>query len=71
VLETRYGGLVILREINPPQAEDPAEEFYDDEERDKDAPNPDLHSDLKLPEPFEFDPELQNAPDAEDAEMNN
>jgi len=32
---------VILKEINP-AAEDEVEEFYDDEERDQDAPNPDL-----------------------------
>ena len=42
------------------------EEFYDDEERDADAPNPDLQSDFKLPAPFEFDPEVQNAPDVPD-----
>jgi len=41
VLETRFGGFVILREINA-AGEGGAEEFYDDEERDKDAPNPDL-----------------------------
>jgi len=63
VLETRFGGFVILREINA-AGEGGAEEFYDDEERDKDAPNPDLQTDLKLPEPFEFDPEIQNAPDS-------
>ena len=62
VLETRFGGFVILREINA-AGEGGAEEFYDDEERDADAPNPDLQTDLKLPEPFEFDPEIQNAPD--------
>lgn len=67
MLETRYAGFVILKEINPPKEGDPAEEFYDDEERDKDAPNPDLQTDLKLPEPFEFDPEIQNAPDPEPA----
>lgn len=59
VLETRFGGFVILREINPPaEGEDDKEEFYDDEERDQDAPNPDLQTDMKLPEPFEFDPEI-------------
>tara|TARA_B110000285_G_C15124579_1_gene619342 strand:- start:47 stop:193 length:147 start_codon:yes stop_codon:yes gene_type:complete len=43
VLETRFGGFVILREINPPaEGEEDKEEFYDDEERDQDAPNPDL-----------------------------
>jgi 26S proteasome regulatory subunit N2 len=63
VLESRYCGFVILREINPPQEGDPAEQYYDDEERDEDAPNPDLQTDLKLPEPFEFDPEVQEAPE--------
>jgi hypothetical protein len=38
VLSTRYGGFVILREVNP---SDEQELFYDDEERDVDAPNPD------------------------------
>ena len=42
VLETRFGGFVILREINPVGPDAEVEEFYDDEERDKDAPNPDL-----------------------------
>jgi hypothetical protein len=41
VLETRFGGFLILKEINPPAAEE-VEEFYDDEERDLNAPNPDL-----------------------------
>ena len=41
VLETRFGGFLILKEINP-LAEGQAEEFYDDEERDLNAPNPDL-----------------------------
>lgn len=54
---------MILKELNP---SDEPEEYYDDEERDQDAPNPDLQTDLKLPEPFEFDPEIQNAPDEED-----
>lgn len=38
------------------------EKFWDDEERDADAPNPDLVSDLDIPAPFEFDPAIQNAP---------
>jgi hypothetical protein len=34
---------VILKEINAPgEGEEEKEEFYDDEERDEDAPNPDL-----------------------------
>jgi hypothetical protein len=63
VLSTRFGGFVILREINP---SDETELFYDDEERDANAPNPDLQCDLQLPEPFEFDPDVQNASDDED-----
>lgn len=35
--------------------------YYDDEERDLEAPNPDLVSDLDIPKPFEFDPAIQNA----------
>jgi len=35
--------------------------YYDDEERDLDAPNPDLVSDLDIPKAFEFDPLIQNA----------
>lgn len=59
VLETRFGGFVILKEINAPgEGEEEKEEFYDDEERDEDAPNPDLQTDMKLPEAFEFDPEI-------------
>ena len=58
VLQTRFCGFVILKEINAVNAEDPPEEYYDDEERDKDAPNPDLQTDLKLPEPFEYDPKI-------------
>jgi hypothetical protein len=34
------------------------EEFYDDEERNLDAPNPDLASDLQIPAAFEFDPAI-------------
>lgn len=41
VLSTRFGGFVILKEIND-LGEDEKEEYYDDEERDADAPNPDL-----------------------------
>ena len=55
VLATRFGGFVILKTVNP---DDEPEQFYDDEERDENAPNPDLQTDLKLPEAFEFDPEI-------------
>ena len=60
VLTSRFGGMVILRELNQAQE---AELFYDDEERDADAPNPDLQTEFKLPEPFEFDPAIQDADD--------
>lgn len=60
VLSTRFAGFVILKDIN---ASDEQEMFYDDEERDTEAPNPDLQTDLKLPEPFEFDPDIQNGSD--------
>lgn len=43
-----------IRELKP----DEIEEFYDDEERNLDAPNPDLVTDLQVPAPFEFDPEI-------------
>ena len=39
VLSTRFAGFVILKEIN---ASEEQELLYDDEERDTDAPNPDL-----------------------------
>jgi len=45
------------RDLKP----DEKDEFYDDEERNLDAPNPDLVSDLQIPAPFEFDPAIQNA----------
>ena len=57
MLESRFGGFVILKEIKPLGA-DEKEEYYDDEERDKDAPNPDLQTDLKLPDPFEYDSDV-------------
>jgi hypothetical protein len=41
MLEQRFGGFVILKEINQLN-EGEVEEYYDDEERDADAPNPDL-----------------------------
>lgn len=59
VLTERFSGFVVLRDNNPGSAE--PELFYDDEERDPNAPNPDQHSDLVLPAAFEFDPAIQNA----------
>lgn len=60
VLETRFAGFVVLTDLGPKDSE--KELYYDDEERDLDAPNPDLVSDLDIPAPFEFDPAIQNAP---------
>jgi len=50
----------MLRDQNPGSQEQ--ELYYDDEERDPNAPNPDRQSDLDIPEEFEFDPVIQNAP---------
>ena len=41
-------------------APETAEEFYDDEEVDPNAPNPGRDN-LKVPEPFEFDENVQFA----------
>lgn len=59
VLENRYAGFVVLRDLLP-ESQEP-ELYYDDEERDPNAPNPDRQSDMDLPEEFEFDPAIQNA----------
>lgn len=61
ILDTRFSGFVVLKNLvlNPAEEEKmEAEVFYDDEERDADAPNPDLVSDLDIPAPFEFDPAI-------------
>jgi 26S proteasome regulatory subunit N2 len=60
VIESRYTGFVVLKQLRELK-EGETEEFYDDEERNLDAPNPDLVSDLQIPAPFEFDPAIQNA----------
>jgi len=60
VLDERYSGFVILID-QAPDSTDP-ETYYDDEERDPNAPNPDRINDLDLPQEFEFDPAIQNAP---------
>lgn len=57
VLDNRHGGFIILNDSKP----DDAEEFYDDEEVDPDAPNPGKEDELKIPEPFDFDPAIQDA----------
>lgn len=54
ILDSRKSGMVILRDQNP--ASEVEELFYDDEERDPNAPNPDMQCDLELPAEFEFDP---------------
>jgi hypothetical protein len=59
VLDNRYSGFVILIDQTPESTE--AELYYDDEERDPNAPNPDRVSDMDLPGEFEFDPAIQNA----------
>lgn len=61
VMENRYTGFVLLK-TQRDLKEGETEEFYDDEERNLEAPNPDLVSDLQIPAPFEFDPAIQNAP---------
>lgn len=66
ILDTRFSGFVVLKDLDPSakpaEGEAEEEQFYDDEERDLSAPNPDLVSDLDIPKPFEFDPAIQNAP---------
>ena len=61
MIENRFNGFVVLKETRELR-EGELEEFYDDEERNMDAPNPDLVSDMKIPASFEFDPAVQNAP---------
>ena len=63
VLEYRFSGFVVLRDLQPESAE--PELYYDDEERDPNAPNPDRLADMDLPKEFEFDPVVQNAPPSE------
>ncbi len=60
-MENRFTGFLVLKETRALR-EGEVEEFYDDEERNLDAPNPDLVSDIKIPAAFEFDPAIQNAP---------
>ena len=57
VLESRFAGFVVLSDVGAP-AEGEKEAYYDDEERDLDAPNPDLVSDMDIPKAFEFDPAI-------------
>jgi len=65
VLSKRYAGFVILKKTEnwaPAEGQTADELFYDDEERDENAPNPDLVSDMDIPKAFEFDEAIQNAP---------
>ena len=57
ILQKRHGGFIILEDSK----EGEAEEFYDDEEVDPEAPNPGKEEELVLPEPFEFDPNIQGS----------
>lgn len=60
VVDTRFAGFVVLRD-NVPPPEDEKELYWDDEEIDPNAPNPNLVTDMELPAEFEFDPAVQNA----------
>ena len=60
MLENRFTGFVVLKTTRD-LADNERDEFYDDEERNLDAPNPDLPTDFRIPAPFEFDPAVQNA----------
>jgi len=63
ILDSRFSGFVVLQDVEGSGTVlTEAEQFYDDEERDLEAPNPDLVSDLDIPKPFEFNPAIQNAP---------
>jgi hypothetical protein len=44
-----------------PSADEQPEAYYDDEERDENAVNPDLVTDMELPKSFVFDPAIQDA----------
>ena len=59
MLEDRFSGFIVLKDLQPDSQEQ--ELYYDDEERDPNAPNPDKVGDMDLPEEFEFDPAIQNA----------
>lgn len=54
VLDTRFSGFVVLKDQKV--SSDQEEKYWDDEERDPNAPNPDMQTDLELPAEFEFDP---------------
>jgi len=57
VVLSRCSGFILVRD----NREGKAEQFYDDEEVDPNAPNPWQQADLEIPADFEFDPRQQNA----------
>ena len=57
ILQKRHGGFIVLEDLK----EGEPEEFYDDQEVDPEAPNPGKEEELVLPEPFEFDPNIQGS----------
>lgn len=58
VLPTRKSGFIILRDQNPGA---PGEGYYDDEEVDPNAPNPQNQAvDFEIPQDFVFDPNAQH-----------
>jgi len=63
VLKKRFAGFIMLQkaEGHVPAAEEEAEAYYDDEERDENAVNPDLVTDMELPKSFIFDAAIQDA----------
>jgi hypothetical protein len=63
VLKKRFAGFIMLKSAEGyvPAADEAAEAYYDDEERDENAVNPDLVTDMELPKSFIFDPAVQDA----------
>ena len=59
-MANRYAGFVIVRDTL--EMGDEKELYWDDEERDPNAPNPDTMLDMELPAEFEFNEAIQNAP---------
>lgn len=55
LLKNRQGGFIILNDTEGGEED----QFWDDEEVDPEAPNPGKESELKIPEPFDFDPDIQ------------
>jgi len=63
VLKKRFAGFIMLKiaEGYQPTGDEVAEAYYDDEERDETAVNPDLVTDIELPKSFIFNPAIQDA----------